>query len=209
MEDKEEIRSAIARRGIAYTYQALQDRYDSSVPLLGSKKRDRRLGEFKERTADLCPDSNTHRSGVEVLRTKLCELALKVYEGQSDAVVFEYLAYVMAALAGQPGKEVLVINSKEAAAHVSYHLMRYLGYRPNAQMSDSPKKRRRTNYYPAWLETVQNCDKLAGINSYFQERLATNWVDTETPSDAGLVYLQKNYGDKKWCIRIAKDLKPV
>jgi hypothetical protein len=199
-EDQDEVRAAITRRGIAYTYQSLEERYEAA-PLAAGKK-DRRLGIFKDTTAE-------GQGGIEVLKHKLEELAIKVFLNESDDIIFEYLAYVMAALAGQPGKEVLVINSKEAAAHVSYHLMRYLGFRLRVQVADTPKKQKRTYYYPVWLTLIMECERLAGINQVFEDRLAKHWVQTGKRSDAGLALIQKEYADRKWCKNYAMGLKSV
>lgn len=148
--ERNEVRSAITRRCISYTYKSLQDRYRESVK---SSTKDKRLAEFKKTTQD-------GGGGLVVLKNKLAELALVVYHEKPNETVYEYLGYVMAALAGQPGKEILVINSKEAAANLSWHLLRYLGYRLKSQVSDSAKKQKRQKYYPVLARSHRRVPRL-------------------------------------------------
>ena len=158
------------------------------------------------------PNSNPRerewkKNGREVLKHKLVESAEQFYYEGSDTEKLRYLSYVMASLAGEPEKEVFIVNSKEAAAYVSWCLLRFAGWQFNAEHEERSKVRHRRDYYKIWLNEVEKCQAIKGMSQVFEILLLRHWVDTGERVDKELRGIKKHFSDSKWFKRYGASLE--
>lgn len=179
MDDVKRTISRVGKRGFLYTYAYLEDRV--------RRKADRRMGEFKD-------------IGRETLRHKLSNVAQEVhYKGLPE--IAKELSYLMASLAGEPGKEILVAGSTGAAAYVSWNIAYYLGW-----MRDGDRGRKsralRLKCREEWRKCVVGIPALVGVNARYEKLLLSHWKIGAVSDDSELNELRTRFGTEKWFSRL-------
>jgi hypothetical protein len=170
-----ERKALMVRLGVTFIHAYMKERV--------AKSGEPRRGQFKE---------NAH----EVLRHKVIEVAERAHFKEGVAMCDE-LSYVMAALAGEPNKEILVIGSAGAAAYVSFSLLKSMGW--ECQHTDAGTRRHSYNACKSeWITAVKAIPVQLGTCFRYARLLTRTWRAGIKPDLTEWEDIQKKHGTDRW-----------